>query len=286
MIARILDGRTVAQEISRETLEVVGALERAGVDRPTVAVVRVGGDAASIRYATRLQKVFEGAGLGFRLVLLPDPSSDAELFRALTELSVDAAVSGILLQFPLPKHLSADRAVQAIDPAKDIDGVHPLNAGRLFFDRGRYLAPATPLGGLELLRRASIGLVGSHAVVVGRSDIVGKPMASLLLRQHATVTVCHSRTVDLARFTRQADVLAVAVGRPGLITGDMVSPGVTILDFGMNIVDGVLVGDVDAASVTPVAGAITPVPGGTGPMTNAMLLANTLQAARWRAGRE
>ncbi|HLZ07973.1 MAG TPA: bifunctional 5,10-methylenetetrahydrofolate dehydrogenase/5,10-methenyltetrahydrofolate cyclohydrolase, partial [Chloroflexota bacterium] len=155
-----------------------------------------------------------------------------------------------------------------------------------FFGRGRFFAPATPLGGMELLRRAAIRLVGSHAVVVGRSDIVGKPMACLLLGQHATVTVCHSRTADLARYTRQADILAVAVGRPGLITGDMVSPGVTILDFGMNLVDGVLVGDVDAASVTPVAGAITPVPGGTGPMTNAMLLANTLRAARWRAGAE
>jgi len=139
---------------------------------------------------------------------------------------------------------------------------------------------------MELLRRASVGLVGSHAVVVGRSDIVGKPMASLLLREHATVTLCHSRTVDLARYTRQADILAVAVGRPGLITGDMVSPGVTVLDFGMNFEGGILVGDVDTVTVGPVAGAITPVPGGTGPMTNAMLLANTLRAARWQAGLE
>jgi methylenetetrahydrofolate dehydrogenase (NADP+)/methenyltetrahydrofolate cyclohydrolase len=282
--ARLLDGRAVAKDIVREVRDQVAELEQAGLVRPLVAVVRVGDDAASIRYAGQIQRAFAGAGLGFQLVDLSSTIDDLELRRRLELLNSDHTVGGILLLFPLPRNLNPERAVEAIDPAKDIDGVTPLNAGRLFSNGGRHFVPATPLGGLELLRRAEIPLAGAHAVVVGRSEIVGKPLAVLLLRRHATVTICHSRTIDLARFTRQADILAVAAGRPGLITGDMVAPGAVVLDFGMNLVSGALVGDVDAASVGEIAGAITPVPGGTGPMTNAMLLVNTLQAAKWQAG--
>jgi methylenetetrahydrofolate dehydrogenase (NADP+)/methenyltetrahydrofolate cyclohydrolase len=165
-----------------------------------------------------------------------------------------------------------------------VDGVNPLNAGRLFLNQGRYFAPATPSGGVEVLRRFGIEIAGRRAVVVGRSAIVGRPLAMLLLGFDASVTVCHSRTVDLGAITRQADILAVAIGRPGRITADLVAPGATVLDFGFNVVDGAVVGDVDFPGVAAIAGAITPVPGGTGPMTNAVLLRHTLQAAEWQAG--
>lgn len=285
MSARLLDGRALARAIVDDVRDQVNALVRAGDPKPSIAVVRVGHDPASARYAGQIEKAFLGGAMGFRLEVLPDDSDDGDLTRVLVALADNDTVNGILLQFPLPTHLSRESAVEAIDPSKDVDGVSPLNAGHLFIGRGRYFAPATPLGGIEILRRSGIEMVGRHAVVVGRSEIVGRPLAMLLLREHATVTICHSRTPDLAHFTRDADILAVAVGRPGTIDGDMVAPGAVILDFGMNVVGGKLVGDVDFASAAPVAGAITPVPGGTGPMTNAMLLSNTLEAARWQIGR-
>ena len=283
MTARILDGRAIAKVIVEEVREQIADLERAGSPQPSIAVVRVGDDPASVRYASQIQRACVGAGLGFQLVALAPNIVDADLAHALGQLNADPAVSGIILQFPLPRNLNSALAVEAIDPAKDIDGVNPLNVGRLVSATGRFFVPATPLGGLELLRRAEIPLAGAYAVVVGRSEIVGKPLALLLLRRHATVTICHSRTIDLARHTRQADILAVAAGRPALIVGDMVAPGATVLDFGMNVVEGAPVGDVDPATVGEVAGAITPVPGGTGPMTIAMLLVNALQAAKWQA---
>lgn len=280
MTATILDGRAIARAIVDDVRSEVSALVQAGQHQPTIAVVRVGNDPASVRYASQIEKAFLGAGMGFRLEVLSDATDDAGLSGTLRALGADAAVNGILLQFPLPSHLSREHAAEAIVSTKDVDGVNPLNLGHLFVGRGRFFAPATPLGGVELLRRSGIEVAGRHAVVVGRSEIVGRPLAMLLLRENATVTICHSRTADLARYTRQADVLAVAVGRPGTITGDMVAPGAVVLDFGINVVDGKLVGDVDAASVAPVAGALSPVPGGTGPMTNAMLLSNTLEAAK------
>ena len=283
MTARILDGRTIAREIVDGIRAEVRTIVEAGHPRPTIAVVRVGADAASVRYASQIERAFVGAGMGFRMEVLPETIDDSTLASVLATLGADGSVNAILLQFPLPPHLSRERAVEAIEPIKDVDGVTPLNAGRLFAGRGRYYAPATPLGGLELLRRSGIPLAGQHAVVVGRSEIVGRPLAMLLLQENATVTICHSRTRELASYTRQADILAVAVGQPGLITGDMVASGAVVLDFGMNVVDGKLLGDVDFDSVAAVAGAISPVPGGTGPMTNAMLLSNTLTAAKWQA---
>ncbi len=285
MSARLLDGRALARGIVDDLRDEVGALTRAGLPQPTIAVVRVGNDPASVRYASQIERAFLGAAMGFRLEALPESTDDADLARVLAALAADPTVNGILLQFPLPPRLSRERAVEAIDPAKDVDGVSPLNAGRLFVGRGHYFAPATPLGGIEILRRSGIQIAGRHAVVVGRSEIVGRPLAMLLLGEHATVTICHSRTPDLAHFTRDASILAVAVGRPGMISGDMVAPGAVVLDFGINVVDGKLVGDVDQAVVSSVAGAITPVPRGTGPMTNAMLLSNTLEAAKRQSSR-
>jgi methylenetetrahydrofolate dehydrogenase (NADP+) / methenyltetrahydrofolate cyclohydrolase len=261
----------------------VADLVTRGRGAPTIVVVRAGDEPASVRHAGQVQKLFTSTGLGFRLTALPDTVEDARLTSVLEALSGDPSINGILLQLPLPPQLSPSRALAAIDPAKDVDGVNPLNAGRLFLNEGQYLAPATPAGGVELLQRYGIAVAGRRVVVVGRSEIVGRPLAMLLLGRDATVTVCHSRTVDLGRITRDAEILAVAVGRPRLITADMVEPGATVLDFGINVVDGAIVGDVDYAAVAEVAGAITPVPGGTGPMTNAMLLRQTVQAAEWQA---
>jgi methylenetetrahydrofolate dehydrogenase (NADP+) / methenyltetrahydrofolate cyclohydrolase len=280
--ARILDGRVLAREIAEKARQAALARQQEGRRQPAIAVVRVGDDPASLRYAQQIQRTFAGAAFGFRLMALPSSASDDQLADCLQSLGEDPAVTGILLQLPLPAGLSEETAASALVAAKDVDGINPLNAGRLFLGRGRYFAPATPLGGVELLERSGVTLRGRHVVVVGRSEIVGRPLAMLLLHRHATVTICHSRTVDLARITRQADILAVAIGKPELITGDMVAPGAVVLDFGMNVLDGKLVGDVDFASVEPVAGAITPVPGGTGPPTNAMLLANTIAAAEWQ----
>ena len=280
MTAQILDGRTTAREIADDVRAQVQAIVQRGAPQPTIAVVRAGDDPASVRYAGQIERAFRGAGMGFQLDVLPESVGQDELEQLLLRLGADEAVHAILVQFPLPSHLSRERAADTIAPIKDVDGVSPLNAGRLFLGRGRYLAPATPLGGVELLRRRGIQIAGRHAVVVGRSDIVGRPLAMLLLQENATVTICHSRTPDLARFTRQAEILAAATGKPGLIDGDMIAPGAVVLDFGMNLVDGKLVGDIDFNAVAAIASAITPVPGGTGPMTNAMLLANTLEAYR------
>jgi methylenetetrahydrofolate dehydrogenase (NADP+) / methenyltetrahydrofolate cyclohydrolase len=280
--ARILDGRALARDIAEKARQTALARQRAGLRQPAITVVLVGDDPASVRYAQQIQRTFAGATLGFRLVALPSSASENQLASCLRSLGEDPSVTGILLQLPLPGGLSEEAAATSLVAAKDVDGINPLNAGRLFLGRGRYFAPATPLGGIELLERSGVKLSGRHAVVVGRSAIVGRPLAMLLLHRHATVTICHSRTADLARFTRQGEILAVAVGQPGLITGEMVAPGAVVLDFGTSVVDGKLVGDVDFDSVEPVAGAITPVPGGTGPLTNAMLLANTIAAAEWQ----
>jgi methylenetetrahydrofolate dehydrogenase (NADP+)/methenyltetrahydrofolate cyclohydrolase len=195
-------------------------------------------------------------------------------------LSSDPSVHGIMVQEPLPKQVSSEAVLSVLDPGKDVDGVHPINAGRLVQGEGLYFVPATPAGGMEILKRNGVQLKGKRAVVVGRSNIVGKPMAFLLLHQHATVTICHSRTVDLAGVCREADVLCAAVGKAQMIKGDWVKPGAVVIDFGVNFADGKMVGDVDYAAAAEVAGAITPVPGGTGPMTNIMLMLNVLEAAK------
>jgi len=288
MSAQILDGRTVAKEIQAELAAEAAALKEKYGITPTIAVVRAGEDPASVSYANAIKKTFESQGFGFRLHVLPETASQEEMIKLVKELSADPGVHGIILQEPFPKGWDEARIKESLDPAKDVDGVHPVNAGRLaqVAPVGRppgvldYFVPATPLGGLELLKRYGITISGKRAVVVGRSNIVGKPMAMLLLREDATVTICHSRTPDLGAVCREADILCVAVGRAKLITADMVKPGAIVVDFGVNFVDGKMVGDVDFEAVKEVASAITPVPGGTGPMTNAMLLKNVLEAAK------
>jgi methylenetetrahydrofolate dehydrogenase (NADP+)/methenyltetrahydrofolate cyclohydrolase len=200
-------------------------------------------------------------------------------------LNADVSVNGIIVQMPLPKHISQEAIATTISPAKDVDGINPINAGHLLEGTGEYFAPATPSGGMEILHRSGVEIKGMNAVVVGRSNIVGKPMAMMLLHEHATVTICHSRTKDLPSVTRGGDILVAAIGKARMITGDMIKPGAVVVDFGINVVEGKVVGDVDFESAKAVAGAITPVPGGTGPMTNIVLMRNTIRAATRAAQR-
>ena len=283
MRAQLLDGKATAAQMRTETAEQVAALASALGRPPALAVVRVGDDAASVSYARMIERTCGQVGVAF----LPHLLATAEEMGVLDlvgSLSASDTIDGIMVQEPLPAGISRDRVIEVLTPAKDVDGVHPLNAGLLLQDAGGPLVPATPAGGVELLERYGIPIRGKHAVVVGRSNVVGRPMALLLLHRHATVTVCHSRTVDLAEHCRRADILVAATGRPGLIRGDMVAEGAAVVDFGVNFVEGKMVGDVDFAGAAERAGWITPVPGGTGPMTNQMLMRNVLQAAQKRAG--
>jgi methylenetetrahydrofolate dehydrogenase (NADP+)/methenyltetrahydrofolate cyclohydrolase len=280
MAAEILDGKAMAAAIRAELEQEVRAFrERTGV-QPTLAIVRAGEDPGAASYARQILRACERVGMAAQEHVLPADVSTEDFAQTVARLSTDAQIHGILLQEPYPAQVEAHRVVAALEPSKDVDGVHPLNAGRLLHNEGDFFVPATALGGLELLKRSGLEILGRRVVVVGRSNIVGKPMALLLLHEHATVTMCHSRTRDLGEVTREADILAVAVGQPRLITGEMVRPGAVVLDFGINFVDGRMVGDVDFESVVEVAGHLTPVPGGTGPMTNAMLLRNLLTACR------
>lgn len=280
MTARLLDGRAISREILVETRDGAESLLRSGGPRPSLLVLRIGDDPASVRYAIQIERACQTTGFGYQREALPETTDTPTLVGVLHGFRARPEVSGILLQYPLPKSVDPDAAARALDPRQDVDGVNPLNAGRLFLGSGQYFAPATPLGGVELLRRSGVAISGKRVVVVGRSPIVGRPLAMLLLRENATVTIAHTRTANLGAITGEADILAAAAGRPGLIRGDMVAPGAVVLDFGINVVDGKVVGDVDFDSVAPVASAITAVPGGTGPMTIAMLLMNTLEAAR------
>jgi methylenetetrahydrofolate dehydrogenase (NADP+)/methenyltetrahydrofolate cyclohydrolase len=280
MAATILDGRALAKTMREELRAEVQQFIQIHEAAPTLAVVQVAGDAASDSYVRSINKACEAAGITFLHQLLPGDTPQARLEMTIRTLSADNTVHGVLLQLPLPKGLDATGAIAQLDPRKDVDGVTPTSAG-LLAQGLPSLLPNTPAGGMELLRRNGIRLAGQRAVVIGRSNIVGKPMALLLLREHATVTIAHSRTPDLAAVVREADIVAAAVGRAGIITGDMLKPGAVVVDFGINLLDdGRMVGDVDFESAAAVAGAITPVPGGTGPVTNMMLLRNVLQAAR------
>ena len=275
MPARIIDGKAVAARIRGEVAEQVRRLPAA----PGLATILVGDDPASAVYVRMKREDSAQVGIqSFHHEPGGDVSQD-ELEELIRSLNADERVHGILLQLPLPDQLDQDRLISLIDPGKDVDGLTPANAGLLFQGR-RGLVPSTPAGVMELLREAGAELEGARAVVVGRSILVGKPVAQLLLAANATVTHCHSRTRDLPAVCREADVLIAAVGSPRLVTADMVSEGAIVIDVGTNRVDGELVGDVDFDAVSQVAGAITPVPGGVGPMTRAMLLANTVEAAR------
>ena len=282
-MATILNGKQVAAEIRAELKVRAEALRKDGVV-PCLAVLLAGDDPASKIYVRNKKRACEEIGIESRELLFPESVTEEELIAQIRALNEDAAVDAMLVQLPLPKHIDEARVLAEIAPEKDADGFHVVNAGRLFTGQTSVL-PCTPAGCMELLRRANVEFSGKHAVVVGRSNIVGKPMAMLLLNEHCTVTICHSRTRDLARFTRDADILVAAVGRPGMITGDMIKPGAAVIDVGINrLENGKLMGDVDFASAEPVAGAITPVPGGVGPMTIAMLMQNAILAAEKRHG--
>lgn len=292
MTATVLDGRALAKTLRAELAEQVNTFKEQTSITPTIALVRAGEDPASVSYAGTIEKGFISRGMGFVSRLLSESATQDEIVAAVSELNADSAVHGIMVQEPLPKGIDEAAVKAALSPDKDVDGVHPLNTGRLAqvapIGRppgvGPFFVPATPAGGLEILKRYEIPLQGVNAVVLGRSTIVGKPMALLLLRENATVTVCHSRTKDLAEVCRQADVLCVAVGRARMVKGDWIKSGAVVIDFGVNFVDGKMCGDVDYDQAAEVAGWITPVPGGTGPMTNVILQGNVLEAARQQTG--
>ena len=277
MTAQILDGKKVAADVRASIGAEIERLKGRGVT-PGLAVVLVGEDPASQVYVRSKEKACQAVGMNSFLHRLPAATEQDRLLELIKQLNAAPAVHGILVQLPLPPQIDADVVLQAIDPAKDVDGFHPFNAGKLMAGLKTFV-PCTPRGIMHLLAVYNIPLKGKQAVVIGRSNIVGKPIAHLLLAQHATVTVCHSRTVGLSDITRRADVLVAAVGRPHMVIADMIKPGATVVDVGINRLPEGLVGDVDFEAAKEVAGYITPVPGGVGPLTIAMLLQNTLEAA-------
>jgi methylenetetrahydrofolate dehydrogenase (NADP+)/methenyltetrahydrofolate cyclohydrolase len=276
--ARLLEGGPIATEIRQAVAEDVAAYAERHGRRPVLAVVICGRDAPSTVYLHQILRSCEKVGIEGRLVEVDGEASEASLVEAIRDLNADPTVNGIIVQMPLPPTIRLRSVVDAIDPAKDIDGIHPLNAGLLRLGYDGFL-PATAHAAVEILRRSGIEIEGKRAVVVGRSAVVGMPAAFLLVRENATVTVCHSRTRDLARHIKDAEIVLVAAGRPGLITGPMLRRGAIVVDIGINVVDGRIVGDVDFETARPVASAITPVPGGVGPLTNALLLAHLMRAA-------
>lgn len=292
-LGRIIDGSAIARKIRDALAAEVAVLTSRGIV-PGLSVVLVGDDVASAVYVGAKERACIEAGMNGATIRLPADTSQQVLLAQVRALNEDPAVHGILVQMPLPKQIDPDLVIRAIDPAKDVDGFHPVNVGKLLIGEADGFAPCTPAGIKELLLQSGIATLGSECVIIGRSNIVGKPMAALLMQDHpganATVTVCHRHTRDLVAHTRRADILIAAAGRPKLVTADMLKPGVAVIDVGINRVTDPsaprgyrLVGDVDFASVRPIASHITPVPGGVGPMTIAMLLKNTLRAASLRA---
>ncbi|MFN5932862.1 MAG: bifunctional 5,10-methylenetetrahydrofolate dehydrogenase/5,10-methenyltetrahydrofolate cyclohydrolase [Roseiflexaceae bacterium] len=273
-MALILDGKAAAAAAKIDLKTRIGALAVA----PTLVVVQVAGDPAADRYVKAIGRICSDVGAGYALHQLATDVDQATVEALVRQLSADAGVQGIIIQMPLPAHLNSAGVIACLDPQKDIDGVHPANAGVLA-NGGSGLVPATPAGGMAILRHYGIEVRGKQAVVIGRSAVVGRPMAWLLLKADATVTIAHSRTANLADVVRGADIVVAAIGRPRMITADMIKPGAVVVDFGINVdAEGALCGDVDYASVVEVSGAITPVPGGTGPMTNVQLVENLLLA--------
>ena len=277
MPAQLIDGKAVARDVEAE---VAREIERLGF-RPGLVAVRVGNDPASEVYVRNKARKAKELGIAGSELVFPESMTEAALLAEIGRLNADDAVDGILVQLPLPKQIDPRRIIDAIDPAKDVDGFHPVNVGRLHLGRP-VLAPCTPAGVIRLLDAIGVAPEGRRAVVIGRSDIVGKPVAALLLQRNATVTICHSRTRNLAAVAREGEILVAAIGKPLFVTADMIKAGAVVIDVGINRVEGKLVGDVDFVRAWEVAGWITPVPGGVGPMTIAMLMKNTVTAAVWR----
>jgi len=283
MTAKIIDGKVISDIFRAEYKVRVDRLIEQGI-RPGLAVIIVGDDAASQVYVRNKAKACEAIGMHSEVHALPADTSQDELLVWVNKLNDNAAIHGILVQLPLPKHIDDRAVIEAIHPMKDVDGFHYANMGALVIDES-WFPPCTPFGVMQMLAHEGVEIEGKHAVVIGRSNIVGKPQAMLLLKAGATVTVCHSKTKDLKKFTRDADILIAAVGRANMVTGDMIKPGAVVMDVGINrLPSGKLCGDVDFESAKLVASAITPVPGGVGPMTITMLLGNTLRAAERAAG--
>ena len=277
MTARIIDGKSIAKELRESLAPRVAALKEQGIT-PGLTVIVVGDDPASAIYVRNKERACVKLGMNSQVLRFPAETTQEEILNTVRLLNQDDSVHGILVQLPLPRHIDEQAVLRAIDPDKDVDGFHAMNAGRLMNGEPGFVA-CTPKGVMRLLEVSGVELDGKNAVVVGRSNIVGKPMALLLLQKNCTVTIAHSHTQDLAAVTRSADILVVAVGRAGFITGDMIKPGAAVMDVGINRVDGKVVGDVDFESAKEVASCITPVPGGVGAMTIAMLMENTVEAA-------
>lgn len=279
MTATIIDGKQVAQDIRLEIKQEVEELKQKGF-QPGLAVVLVGEDPASQSYVKGKEKGCQEVGIYSRVIRKPDTITQEELLALVEELNQDSQIHGILVQLPLPKHISEDLVIQAIDPKKDVDGFHPISVGNMVIGAPCFL-PCTPHGIIEIMKRSGVDIAGKHAVVIGRSNIVGKPVSMLLLRENATVSICHSRTKNLAEMTKQADILVAAVGKAHFIGAEHVKPGAVVIDVGVNRIEtGKLVGDVRFDEVKEVASHITPVPGGVGPMTITMLLKNTVDACK------
>jgi methylenetetrahydrofolate dehydrogenase (NADP+)/methenyltetrahydrofolate cyclohydrolase len=279
---RLLLGAPIAAEIRASVERDVAAFRGRHGYAPALAVLIVGRDAPSAVYLNQILKSCAKVGIEGRLVEIPGRASSTAVSQEIERLNADPLVAGVIVQMPLPKRIPLSAVIDTLDPAKDIDGLHPRNAGLMTLGYEGFL-PTTAHAAVEILKRSGIPLAGRRAVVVGRSNVVGKPAALLLMREHATVTICHSRTTNLEHYTRDAEILVVAAGRPGLITGTMLSKGVIVVDVGINVVDDRLVGDVDFESASTVASAITPVPGGVGPVTNALLLTHLVRAAQDQA---
>ena len=283
-MAHIIDGKAIAAALRSEIAAETAALKEQGIT-PGLAVILVGDDPASQTYVRNKQKACAEVGFYGEQINLPADTTQEQLLAVVEELNNREDIHGILCQLPLPRGLDDSAVIAAIDPNKDVDAFHAENVGHIMIGDQHFL-PCTPAGVMELIHRSDITVEGKHCVVIGRSNIVGKPMAMLLLQENGTVTICHSRTRDLAAVCRQADILVAAVGRAKFVTADMVKPGATVIDVGINRDEnGKLCGDVDYAAVEPIAGAITPVPGGVGPMTIAMLMKNTLTAAKTKFGK-
>ncbi len=274
-MVKIIDGKKIAEELKQELKKEILALGKKGIV-PRLAVILVGEDNASQIYVKNKERVAKEIGINSQIIKLGDKTSQKELEEIIKKLNQDKNIHGILVQLPLPAHLDEKRIISLINPAKDVDCFHPENIGKMFLDNAKFL-PCTPAGILELLKRSNISVSGKKAVIIGRSNIVGKPLALMLLAENATVTICHSKTKNLKAETLQADILISAVGKAGLITADMVKKGATVIDVGINRnAEGKLVGDVDFKEVSKIASAITPVPGGVGPMTVIMLMKNVI----------
>ncbi len=282
-MANLIDGKAVAAKIREEVSAEVAQLREQGII-PKLAVILVGDDPASVVYAKSKQTASNKVGIEFELFTMPATTQEEEVISLIERLNGDQAVHGIMIELPLPKHLSKERVMSAVDPKKDVDGVHPINRGYILSGE-EGLFPATPQSCIEIMLRSGIEISGKHAVIVGRGETVGKPLVFLILKHNATVTVCHSRTPDLGYFTRQADIVIAAVGKAKMIKGDMIKPGAVVVDAGINEIEGGICGDVDFESAKEAAGAITPVPGGVGSLTTVLIFKNVLKGIRLQQAR-